>query len=252
MSQPVFSCPNLGIIDDPATYSAYPTRMNVCYHVRPIQTPKINHQRIYCLQSSYIHCPVYKAQPGGKMPQEIEEKTRKLSPIMRRRLISGGIAVILIAIFAWFGFGSPWIATMVEEIPPTVTPPEVTSPVTGLAPIGADQPTQTPSPTQAVPTPTDPPPTPTREDPILALGTPIGDEIQFIIHRVEEGETLQIFADQYNTTVEAITAINHNLIVPLWTNWLVIIPLNISDVSDLPAFEASQVDQEDVLLRDLA
>jgi hypothetical protein len=93
---------------------------------------------------------------------------------------------------------------------------------------------------------------PTHEIPVLAFGSPIGSEIQFVIHRVGEGETLQMFADHYNTCVEAIKAVNYDLISPLWVDWLVIIPINLTDVSNLPPFEACLIEEEDISIEEIA
>lgn len=252
-SRPQHSCPDIGLKEDPATFSAFPSQQNACHHVRPVQVPNIPHQRTYCLQSAHLHCPIFEAQPGVRMPREIQHKTHRLSRKTRNLLVVGGIiATLLILVFIWNFIGRPWFSIPGEVILPTLTQPAAAPQETLLVTVTVDQFTQTPSPTLALLTPTDPPPTSTQEDPILALETPIGGEIQFIIHRVKEGETLQMFADQYNTTVEAITAINYDLIVPLWAHWLVIIPVNITEVNDLPAFEAHQVAEEGIRVRELA
>ncbi|MEA3325750.1 MAG: LysM domain-containing protein [Chloroflexota bacterium] len=109
-------------------------------------------------------------------------------------------------------------------------------------------------------TQTDPPPSPTKQltstptdvKPVLTLDIPIGSEYQFIIHRVKEGESLQIFADLYNTSVEAIRAVNYDLIAPLWIDWLVIIPVNTTDVEDIPTFEPYQVESDQITISELS
>jgi len=94
--------------------------------------------------------------------------------------------------------------------------------------------------------------TPTYEKPVLALDTPIGDENQFIIHRVAEGESLQIFANLYNTSVEAIRNVNYDLIAPLWIDWLVVIPMNTTDVTGIPTFEPYQVESDQISISELS
>ncbi len=113
--------------------------------------------------------------------------------------------------------------------------------------------------TQAVITPFTPeptntqiPPTPTAQRPSLSLGVPIGGEIQFIIHRVMEGETLLHFAEKYGTTVDAIKAINYDLLDILWADWVIVIPLEFTDVSDLPVFEPYEVVDENIKISYLA
>ncbi len=56
---------------------------------------------------------------------------------------------------------------------------------------------------------------------------------------------------QYNTTVEAIRAVNYYLPSPLWVDWLVIIPVGITDTQGLPAFEAYMVTDQ-VTIEELA
>ncbi len=83
------------------------------------------------------------------------------------------------------------------------------------------------------------------------LDSPIGTDHQFIIHQVRRGESLDLYAGRYGTTVEAIQAVNYNLPTPLATNYKIVIPVNFSDVSGLPVFEAYRVDQS-ILVENLA
>jgi hypothetical protein len=84
------------------------------------------------------------------------------------------------------------------------------------------------------------------------LDVPIGTDYQFIIHQVLEGESLEQFAVQYDTSREVITKINYFLPVPLWVNWLVIIPVNLTDPGDLPTFEAYLVTEETISIGKLS
>ncbi|MFU8827430.1 MAG: LysM peptidoglycan-binding domain-containing protein [Brevefilum sp.] len=246
------NCPELGLRDDPVTFSAFPSLLNVCNHVKPATTPNITHQRTYCLNEGYINCPLLTTATGAKMPKEMALKTRRLSKGSRVLIIIAMTLVLLTATGVIIRYSNLWPAQSNQESTPLTTDlvfvPPISSPV--VETVKAI--TNTPLEIELPPTETQAPSTPTREDPLLALGTPIGGEIQFIIHRVAEGETLQIFANQYNTSVEAITSVNHNLIVPLWTNWIVIIPFNFTDVSDLPLFAAHQVEEEFIPLPELA
>jgi len=99
--------------------------------------------------------------------------------------------------------------------------------------------TQTPIPPSETPSP----PIATSIPPILALETPIGPDQQFIIHAVIPGEALELYARDYNTTVEAIRAINYKLPSFLPLDWFVVIPLNTTDVTDVPAFEPYAIKQ---------
>jgi hypothetical protein len=250
--KPQNTCPELGLGDDPDTFSAFPSLLNVCYHVKPITTPIITHQRSFCLSENHVHCPLYASTHGVKMPKEMALNTHRLSKRNRLLLIGVATLILLVTTTVILRFSAAWPNQPNQEPAPLTTGqalvPLISTPVAETD----EARTSTPQVTETPQTETQAPSTPTKEDPLLALDTPIGGEIQFIIHRVSEGETLQIFADQYNTTVEAITAVNHNLIVPLWTNWIVIIPYNFTDVSGLPLFAAHQVEEEFIPLPELA
>lgn len=246
------SCPKLGLKEDPDSYSAFPLNINACYQVRPVDIPNLSHQRSYCLTSAYLHCPVYESAPGGKMPKEISLKKETLSKDILFLLSGIGVLLVIIILFFSFRSGRPRFFAIDElstpspttSVSPTITPAQPIDTATTV-PI-------TPSLTELLATDTRVPPTPTAIIVILTLDTPIGGDQNFIIHRVAEGETLQIFADKYHTSVEAIKAINFDLIIPLWTDWLVIIPVNVIDVSKLPLFEAHQVEEEYIKIQDLS
>ncbi len=246
------SCPKLGLKDDPASFSTFPSKLNGCTHVYPVETPSFEHQWRYCLQNDYPLCPIYKSTPGDKMPKEILLKYKGSAPRKRYLIIGASICFVVITLLIFFRFRVPgfietnlaFTPTSTEILRPTMTPTSATENLTGLPNFQ--------SPTKPTATETPISPTPTQTNVIFALDTPIGDEQLFVIHRVAEGETLQLFANKYHTSVEAITAINFDLIVPLWSNWLVIIPVNTTDVSELPLFEAHQVEEGKISIQDLA
>ena len=72
------------------------------------------------------------------------------------------------------------------------------------------------------------------------LDVPFGQGIRFVIHRVLTGENLSVFAAQYKTTTDAIVAVNFHLPLPVWADWIVVIPIGISDISGIPPFEPYQ------------
>ncbi|MBA4380665.1 MAG: hypothetical protein C0393_08340 [Anaerolinea sp.] len=116
-------------------------------------------------------------------------------------------------------------------------------------PVGVTNPVLTPpnEVTPLSPTPTLAPtsiasPTPTTQPVLnLALEVPLGLGQRFMIHRVMEGESLELFARRYATTIEAIQAVNYYLPSPLLVNWTVVIPLESIDVQGLPAFQPIMV-----------
>jgi len=79
------------------------------------------------------------------------------------------------------------------------------------------------------------------QDTVLALDTPIGNQDKFIIHRAAAGESLGQYASQYNTTIDAIRAVNNNLPSVLYIAQILVIPADIVDVKNLPIFETYQI-----------
>ncbi|MGA2489973.1 MAG: LysM peptidoglycan-binding domain-containing protein [Anaerolineales bacterium] len=129
--------------------------------------------------------------------------------------------------------------TETGNLTPSVVPTliQATSTATLLPP--------SPSPTRTVVTST-----PTLNS-FHTLETPIGSEYQFIIHRILDGESLDSISNKYGTTPKALRLVNYDLPIPLLTNSLIIIPVNKTDVSGLPVFEAYIV-KGDVSVEDLA
>jgi LysM repeat protein len=84
------------------------------------------------------------------------------------------------------------------------------------------------------------------------LDMPIGSAHLFVIHRIVQGESLFTMATKYNTSTEAIKNVNYNMPDPVWVDWLVIIPVDTSDVSGLPTFEAYMVVEGGVSIKWLA
>jgi hypothetical protein len=84
------------------------------------------------------------------------------------------------------------------------------------------------------------------------LEQPIGSDYKFVIHRILYGENLNQCATRYNTSIEAILAVNYDLRTPVWENALVIIPVEFTNVYGLPAFEAYEVPRADMSLKVLA
>jgi len=254
-------CPYLGLKFDPKSWVGYPSPINYCHRVKPLAVPKFEHQRIYCLTEKYIECPIVYGGPGQKMPKTIRSQSDQratLKRIIRIEVLIGLLltTIILGAIF-WnqITAGIDQIINPVSEKQQTMTQTLATSltssptfgssytpTITFTATITSSvtlKSTLTPIPPSETPSP----PTETTIPPILSLETPMGPDQQFIIHAVIPGESLEAYARDYNTTVEAIRAINYKLPSFLPLDWTVIIPLNTSDVTDVPAFEPYEIKQ---------
>ena len=248
-------CPYLGLKFDPKSWVGYPSPINYCHRVKPLAVPKFEHQREFCLSVNYIQCPIILVGPGQRMPKTIRSKANSRSSLRKIIFIEVLVGILLIAIILGAIFWRQIFSEVLKigEQQPTVNQsPIITESATatlGISPINTATITstmeETPTPTQTFLPPTDTPalPTPTIEPPVLALETSIGKDIQFIIHAVVPGESLELYARDYNTSVEAIRAVNFNLPSFLPLDWIVIIPLNTVDVSGIPQFEPYEVQQ---------
>jgi hypothetical protein len=250
-------CPHLALKDDASTVSAYPSQWNACYHVNPPEVPNLPQQHEFCLTTKYVDCVIYKNSPDQKMPKPFRYRQEGLSKELRKILKIGSLLLVIVLLVLLFIFRGPlqeWFQKNVGGgIVPTTEPTDMMifqSPTVQIF----SNPTRTEVATEIEPTLTPsliPTPIPTTTDPPLALETPIGSTYQFVIHRVQEGESMMLFTNWYGTSSEAIQVLNPNLTYPIKIGDLLIIPIGIVDVRDLPAFEAYEV-QGEVLVEDLA
>ncbi len=77
------------------------------------------------------------------------------------------------------------------------------------------------------------------------FNTPIGGYYKFVVHKAREGERLEPLAEQYGTTVEAMTAVNYHLTNPPWADMIFVIPVGFSEVEGLPMFVVYQIKPEE-------
>jgi hypothetical protein len=239
-------CPHLGLKHDPTTSFSYPSKGHVCFHAERKPTPELDFQRTTCLTAQHINCPVYKSPPGVRLPENIRQPRDQIK--FQAKFILWALLIIILGLGAYLsikyrgqllsqieGFVVPaWQQTQ-QALPPTLPP---TATVEWI-PTETQQPTATPT---STPEPTASP-TVTRGPAVLALGTPIGGDIQFIIHRVIEGESLGQYASRYNTTEAAIRAVNFDMPSVLFIDWILVIPIDITDTTGLPAFQPIQMQE---------
>jgi len=241
-------CPYLGMKDDPTTPVGYPSTYNVCHHTKRHEIPNLNYQRSTCLKARFRKCPIYNLVDEKWMPKSIRYRSNKLFNFSRKIKIILLIILLLIGIGLIFVFYHHWAPKVTQALLPSwqktqdfrTYQPLPSIPVSQMPDqnaVGLSTPDPTATATQQ------PSGTPTRRiiPSILALDTPIGADVQFVIHRVRTGESLFQYAREYNTNVDAIRAVNYNLPSILFVNWVVVIPVGIEDPTGLPAFEAFQV-----------
>jgi len=66
---------------------------------------------------------------------------------------------------------------------------------------------------------------------------PPGGDQGYLVHVVAVGETLDMIADHYDTTVQAIMVVNYKLTPPVWVQYPLVIPVGAKDATGLPAFK---------------
>lgn len=240
-------CPHIGMKDDPTTSLAYPSAWNHCHQAHPNAIASLDHQRTHCLTAAHTACPLFLAASDIPMPGELQShlEADQVSRKAWMRMLVLAILVVVVGVIIWQviarGLFSPPSQDGISASAATQTALSV--------PVGATDPTLTPlvEVQPLPPTPTLAPtrlasPTPTTQPVLnLTLEVPLGLGQRFMIHRVMEGESLELFARRYATTMEAIQAVNYYLPSPLLVNWTVVIPLESIDVQGLPAFQPIMV-----------
>ena len=241
-------CPFLALRHDPATALAFPSEHNFCYHSRPPQPARLEHQAVSCVTNNYPHCDEYNREQGNPLLSEL--RLTHNSRIGKKPGLIG--LLILLFVFAMIILvGWQVLSRVLLEKSGGGKSPSAT--LSGLPVFIEMKPTQSTTPTHAASLPT--PSLLVTATSILpvqtwtsmpglphALETPIGPGPKLIIHRVASGESIDAIANRYWTTVEAIHAINYHLPSPVLVDWLVIVPYNQTDVHGLPLFEAYKVE----------
>ncbi|MDO9545346.1 MAG: hypothetical protein Q7J07_01175 [Pelolinea sp.] len=94
-------CPYLGIPDDSSTSFSYPSGWNCCFHAKRVVSPKMEHQRNFCLDEEHINCLVFKRKDLAPLPVGLRASDSRL---IRKKnvkwgiLLPGILAIITIAI----------------------------------------------------------------------------------------------------------------------------------------------------------
>ena len=237
-------CPYLGLLHDPTTPAVFPSERNFCHKVIPPQAILNEHQQVCCLADVYQDCPVFQASASSARgeffyrPDSLQPNRAGVFPVL--------FGVLLFSIVLLAG-GAYWVGLNRRPVPTlfvaTAIVLESPSPVIlSTEAVVEIAPELTPTPTLLVPTET------ASLTPLAGLETPIGENPGLLIHRVVRGESLTSLAMRYNTTAEAIQAVNFVLPLPLWQDWLVVIPVDLRDASGLPRFEVYQVGETDSTL----
>ena len=242
-------CPILGLPTDPLTAMNYPSSQNYCCHVTPAAAPGAAHQRKFCLALSFKKCPLYAARSTKPMPAEyladpiiIKKETHVL-----RWMVTGFIilAVIAVALVLAVNRGLP--AALVRT--PTAPQLTLTKPAAKAAAKATVTIMHTP-----LPSPTTEPSSIQTLTPLSPhlLETRFGTQRQFLLHRVLEGESLNLLAITYHTSTEAIRAVNYNLPATLWENTVIIIPPDQTDMAGVTPMTGYPISPEKITIQALA
>jgi len=245
-------CPHLGLHDDPDTSLAYPSIWNCCYRAAPSASVLVSHQADTCLRPAYIHCPVYLAQGPTALPFRlrggVRAKARKRAPAgWLKRAILFFLLATSVTLVVFLGRSAltgragllPFVPLVKQTETPVGTSTRLSTPEDSDSPPAASGAlTASPAPDSTLTASPEAPPMAACGH---ALDTPFGGQAQFVLHRVGNGENLNMYANRYQTTTEAILAVNHSLRTPVWEGWVIVIPVEMTEVDDYPAFEAYQV-----------
>jgi len=264
-------CPFLGLRDDPDSLLEFPSAQNYCYRRQSGASVRFAYQNEFCLSEKHRECSVFLNQQSALLPKQIRAVRSYRDGAFRKTLIATLSALLIIVLaLGWEnarqGLFSLGILKTAQTTAPALTTPTTTavaiiptmtnvalpseSALTAPPPVSATSvtATRTPKPTRT-PTPTV---TATRTATSTSivfkrhLDIPIGGYYKFVIHKAKDGEKLETFAEKYNTSVAAIIAINYNLTNPVWDSVLFVIPVNFTNVANLPIFVVYQIKREEV------
>jgi LysM repeat protein len=244
-------CPYLGQRSDPETAISYPSGMNYCTHAKPIVAINLSHQEYFCLTKGYLDCEEYNSDPDAPRPPRLLNSSHRHARKEKRNgkwlwaVLLLGLGIVIFWLLLTKGgtlgalTGKPARATASS----TATRMAITLP----------EPSNTPT---FVPTLTPTQAGTATSRPVLGLETPLGIEHKFVIHQIQEGDSLSRIASQYGTTMAAIQAVNYRLNLPLLPGggWSIVVPVNFVDVQGFPPFEVyTMISAKEVAsLKDLA
>jgi hypothetical protein len=256
-------CPYLGMQNDPATALAFPSTWNYCHRAQPSASVSLPHQRRYCQTPSHVQCAVFQAARIGPLPPDVRARRSPTPPRPRAWiLVAASLAGVVLVVGALGFLGVPPLlrgsaSPALVDVPPgtptatlprpspagialpgTVVPaiPPVTAtasmPIASLSTVVVDQSTLTIQPAA------------TRVD---ACGHDL-DEVfgigrRFIIHRVQPGESLDMYATTYGTDLATIQGINTQTLVPLLPGQIVVIPVDQKSIDAVPRFDIYQLSE---------
>ncbi len=268
-------CNYLGVKDDPQTCLAFPSNWNYCQRARPPESVGLDYQRLYCQTTDFVDCLIYQNVKISSLPPDIrgrKDKNKGYDKSAIRILLLLPILAILL-ILLWLGkssilstgVGTNIYSNTIEgnlasssnplhsptpEVNRQNLPVIVTPLVLGVFPTWTSL-----SLTYVSSVSTAASFTRNLSSVTLCgykLDIPFGQEIKFSIHQAQGGDSLNKYAESYDTSVEAIQAVNYRLPIPLRKDWVVVIPHYTKRVPGVPAFEPYLITDSNISIGSLA
>ncbi|MDX9865577.1 MAG: hypothetical protein RBT34_12305 [Anaerolineaceae bacterium] len=242
------TCPYLGLADDPDTQYTNPDIYNTCFKAQPPNRVNMRHQAKVCLTGAYHKCGIYQTETPGPLPRALQGKARRMIPWenwLRLSLLVLSMLALLLLAYVVLTSSSPPQSTSAASTPVIVAAvlPQATETVMEPPTPTVAQPSRTPQPSD----------TPQMEasQPVVqispgpALETPFGGQQTYLVHMTLEGETLDMLAARYDTSVAVLQVVN---LPPgqqgIWGNLPVVVLPGVKDASGLTIMQARQVEEE--------
>jgi len=251
------SCPFLGLLGDRETSFGFPNYGNRCYRVTPVADIALDYQQNLCLSEHFKECRVFQNPSNDNLPEgvSLHHPRFKLSPNSLIAIIV--IATLFVLVASFFLVQRVFFPNISGETgSATLTAAAVSVPEVGTNMVPSPVPfSETPSPSASptltpIPTSTNTPEptmtyTPEPPTPGPGLETPFGPGSEYLLHKVQPGESARSIAFEYRTSYTVISTTN--TLLPggsvLVGDVLVIIP-GIKENLGLPVFRPLYLDQD--------
>ena len=114
-----YTCPLLGMLDDPSTVTLFPSDANHCSCCHQPAVPNFAHQSTYCLTQNYVKCPLKAGARTERMPARMRWKRSNgfNNAAFLKGAIGGAIALMLALFFILWMPGL--ISDMLIRLAPT-------------------------------------------------------------------------------------------------------------------------------------